>query len=96
MELKEIRKLLGISDEGTSGDVSLQFCPDGLKNTCYRMVIDLYRYDGPSDGDVPLKVSSITVGDTSTSFGVMADILKGTILKDYRRQLNRYRRMNNG
>ncbi len=113
MELKEIRKLLGISDEDTSQDVSLQFCldiveetvlnycnldklPDELKNTCYRMTIDLYRYDKPSDGNVPLKVSSITEGDTSTSFGMLADALKGNILKDYRRQLNRYRRINHG
>lgn len=111
MNLKEIKRLLGISDEDTSQDVSLQFdldiveetvlnycnldkLPDGLINTCYRMAIDLYRYEKPSDADAPLRVASITEGDTSTSFGMLNEALKGTVLKDYTRQLNRYRRIN--
>lgn len=111
MELKEIKRLLEISDEDISQDIPLQFnldiveetvlnycnldkLPDALINTCYRMAIDLYRYEKPSDADAPLRVSSIMVGDTSTSFGMLNEVLKGTILKDYTRQLNRYRRMN--
>ena len=73
---------------------NLDKLPDGLTNTCYRMAIDLYRYEKPSDPGVPLRVSSITEGDASTSFGVLCDVLKGSILKDYTRQLNRYRRIN--
>ncbi len=110
MELKEIKKLLGVSENDTSKDVSLQFVidvavetvlnycnlselPDGLIHTCYRMAIDLYRYEKPADAGIPLRISSITEGDTSTSFAALSDVLNGTILKDYKKQLNRYRRI---
>lgn len=75
---------------------NLKELPEGLTNTCYRMAIDLYRYEKPSEAGVPLRVSAITEGDTSTSFSVLSDALKGTVLKDYTRQLNRYRRINHG
>lgn len=83
----------------TVEETVLNYCnlselPDGLRNTCYRMAIDLYRYEKPSDAGVPIRVASITEGDTATSFGVLCDVLKGTVLKDYVRQLNRYRRIN--
>ncbi len=72
---------------------NLDALPDGLKNTCLRMAVDLYRYEKPTESGVPLRVASITEGDTATSFSVLNDALKGTILKDYKGQLNRYRRM---
>ena len=83
----------------TVEETVLNYCnldklPNGLRNTCYRMAIDLYRYEKPSDTGVPIRVASITEGDTTTSFGMLGDVLKGTILKDYTRQLNRYRRIN--
>lgn len=83
----------------TVKETVLNYCnltelPDGLRNTCYRMAIDLYRYEKPSDTGIPIRVASITEGDTTTSFSMLGDVLKGTILKDYTRQLNRYRRIN--
>ncbi len=72
---------------------NLDTLPDGLKNTCIRMAVDLYRYEKPTESGVPLRVVSITEGDTATSFSVLNDALKGSILKDYKGQLNRYRRM---
>lgn len=66
--------------------------PDGLTYTCYRMAVDLYRYDKPGEGDGPVAVTSIKEGDTSTSFAAMTDVLQGTILKDYKAQLNKYRK----
>lgn len=67
--------------------------PSGLFNTAYRMAIDLYRYDRPGADTAPLTVSSISEGDTSTSFTAAADALEGGILKDYRGQLNKYRKL---
>ena len=67
--------------------------PAGLAGTSYRMAIDLYRNDHPGEGDAPVMVSSISEGDTSTSFTSAADALDGGVLKDYRGQLNRYRKL---
>lgn len=83
------------------GDVTetiLNYCnldelPAGLVNTAYRMAVDLYRYDRPGDGSAPLAVSSISEGDTSTSFTSAADALNEGLLRDYRGQLNRYRKL---
>ena len=57
------------------------------------MVIDLYRYDRPGELEAPLAVTSISEGDTSTSFTSAGDALAGGGLKDYQGQLNRYRRV---
>lgn len=67
--------------------------PPGLFNTAYRMAIDLYRYDRLGTDAAPLTVSSISEGDTSTSFTNTADALQGGILKDYKGQLNRHRKL---
>lgn len=67
--------------------------PEGLTNTAYRMAMDLYRGEKPGGMDAPVRVSSIKEGDTSTSFGSAADALKGGILKDYKAQLNAYRKL---
>ncbi len=82
-----------IVEETVLNYCNLDKLPDGLKNTCLRMAVDLYRYEKPTESGVPLRVASITEGDTATSFSVLNDVLKGTILKDYKGQLNRYRRM---
>lgn len=71
----------------------LKEVPAGLASTSYRMAIDLYRYDRPGERDAPVSVSSISEGDTSTSFTSAADALTGGILQDYRGQLNRYRKV---
>lgn len=89
-----LKFIIGIVKETVLNYCNLDKLPDGLKNTCLRMAVDLYRYEKPAESGVPLRVASITEGDTSTSFSVLTDALKGTILKDYKGQLNRYRRMN--
>lgn len=80
-------------DETIRNYCNLKAVPSGLANTSYRMAIDLYRYERPGDGDAPAWVSSISEGDTSTSFTSTADALSGGILKDYQGQLNRYRKL---
>ncbi len=104
MEITRIKELLGVPvvsltfiadivEETVLNYCNLDKLPDGLKNTCLRMAVDLYRYEKPTESGVPLRVASITEGETATSFSVLNDVLKGTILKDYKGQLNRYRRM---
>lgn len=72
---------------------NLEEMPSGLTNTAYRMAIDLYRYDAPGEATAPMRVSSISEGDTSTSFSRVSDELEGGILRDYKSQLNRYRKL---
>lgn len=67
--------------------------PAGLENTAYRMAADLYRYEGFGSPSAPVSVASVSEGDTSTGFISTADALAGSVLKDYRAQLNRYRRL---
>ncbi|PXV85096.1 gp6-like head-tail connector protein [Lachnotalea glycerini] len=80
-------------------EMILNYCnmdelPEGLFNTAYRMAIDLYRNESPGDESTPLgTVSSITTGDTSTSFLSTTNEFKDSLLKDYKKQLNRYRRI---
>ena len=66
---------------------------EGLIHTAYRMAVDLYRYEHPGEAAAPVMVKSISEGDTSTSFGDASEILKDSILKNYRAQLNRYRKL---
>ena len=80
-------------DETIRNYCNLKAVPAGLASTSYRMAMDLYRYERPGDGDAPVQVSSISEGDTSTSFTSAADALSGGILKDYQGQLNRYRKL---
>lgn len=67
--------------------------PAGLASTSYRMAMDLYRCDGPGDANAPMRVASMSEGDTSTSFASAADALAGGVLSEYRGQLNRYRKL---
>lgn len=80
-------------DETIRNYCNLKTVPAGLSSTSYRMAMDLYRHERPGDGDAPAQVSSISEGDTSTSFTSAADALSGGILKDYQGQLNRYRKL---
>ena len=100
MELAKLKALLGIEDD--SKDPVLEFViadveemPAGLVNTGYRMAMDLYRNEniGNETGAVG-SVSSISEGDTSTSFRqYVDDNFKDTVLKNYKSSLNRYRKV---
>lgn len=72
----------------------LEELPKGLENTAYRMAIDLYRNESPGEENTsPGPVSSISVGDTSTSFKSTSAEFKDHLLKNYKAQLNRYRKL---
>lgn len=73
---------------------NLEEMPKGLINTAYRMSIDLYRNENLGDEMVPLgSITSISEGDTSVSYKSNTAEFKDTLLKNYRTQLNRYRKL---
>lgn len=80
-------------------DVILNYCnikelPKALETTAYRMAIDLYRNEAPGEESTPLgTVSSISEGDTSTSFKSPTSEFKDHLLKDYKAQLRRFRKV---
>lgn len=109
MELLKLKMLLGIPEGETASDSRLSFImddvketilnycrleelPQGLENTACRMAMDLYRYERPGEEEAAM-VTSVSTGGTSTSFGTAADVLKDSLLKNYRLQLNRYRKL---
>lgn len=68
--------------------------PEGLINTAYRMCLDLYRNENLGDESNPLgSISSISEGDTSTSFRSNATEFKDSLLKNYQAQLIKYRKL---
>lgn len=69
--------------------------PEGLSATILRIAMDIYRNEQPGSSSVPMAVQSITEGDSSTSFGTAQEsvIYAETLLKNYKKQLNRYRRV---
>lgn len=109
MEVGKLRKLLGIPEgqeeilefviedveETIKNYCNIDSVPEGLVNTAYRMAMDLYRNENIGHEENALgSVSSISEGDTSTSFRQYADDnFKNTILKNHRNTLNRYRRV---
>ena len=109
MELEKLKLLLGITDDSKDvvlqfviADVEesiINFCnidevPEGLVNTGYRMCIDLYRNENLGDESNPLgSISSISEGDTSTSFRSNATEFKDSLLKNYQAQLIKYRKL---
>ncbi|WP_270943109.1 hypothetical protein [Romboutsia lituseburensis] len=67
---------------------------EGLYNTLFRIAIDLYRHENIGSEESSLgSVSSISEGDTSVSYRSSNSEFKESLLKDYKKQLNRYRKL---
>jgi len=68
--------------------------PIGLNTTLLRMAMDLYRNENLGDESNPLgSISSISDGNTSTSFRSSASEFKDSLLKDYKGKLINYRKL---
>lgn len=68
--------------------------PEQLNNTILRMAIDMYKNESLGSEDIVLgSISSISEGDTSVSYRSSASEFKESLLKDYKAQLNRYRKI---
>ncbi len=108
-KLETLKTLLGILEEGqepllefalrdaeetVKNYCNLEEIPKGLEHTIIRMAMDMYRNEQFGDNTVPMTVKSISEGDTSTSFGtVESSGYAQTLLKNYQKQLNRYRKV---
>lgn len=69
--------------------------PKGLLTTAYKMSMKLYRNENLGSEEIAIgSISSISEGDTSTSFrdNVESDY-KESILNEYKPKLNRYRKL---
>ena len=109
MELEKLKLLLGITDDTKDivlqfiitdvEETIMNYCnikevPEGLYMTAYRMCIDLSRNENLGDESNPLgSISSISEGDTSTSFRSNASEFKDSLLKNYQAQLIKYRKL---
>ncbi|MBC3804582.1 hypothetical protein GH808_09080 [Acetobacterium fimetarium] len=108
MELEKLKQLLGITGadqdavlqfcidnvtEAITGYCHADTIPGGAMNTAYRMAMDLYRNEnlGSTSVDNGL-IASITEGDTSVSYKENTDYTQ-SLLKNYRAQLSRYRKI---
>lgn len=68
--------------------------PAGLTNTIIRMAVDIFRNESYGSAQVPQAIKSVSMGDTKTDFGCAQAAGYGeSLLRDYRKQLNRYRRV---
>lgn len=67
---------------------------EGLYNTFIKMSYDLYKNSNLGSEEMALgSISSISEGDTSIHYRSNETEFKDSILKNYKSQLNRYRRL---
>ena len=106
--VSKVKNLLEISDDTSdvvvefaldnASEIIKNYCnitavPAELNFTMIRMAVDLYRNEKFGSSDVPQNVNRVTIGDTSTSFGDISSDYSETVLKNYAKVLNRYRKV---
>ena len=67
--------------------------PAELETTVLRMAMDIYRNEQMGNANVPQSVSSVQIGDTTTSFKTSAAEFSESLMKNYKPVLNRYRKV---
>ena len=107
-QISKLKKLLGVETADkefavsfaldTANELIVNYChiseiPEGLSNTVLRIAMDIYRNEQPGESGVPQAVLSVKTGDTQTNFGTAQTAGYGELLRDYKKQLNRYRRL---
>jgi hypothetical protein len=76
------------------GHCNIREVPKELNNTILKMAVDLYRNENLGEEESSLgSVSSISEGDTTVSYKSSSNEFKDTLIKDYKTQLNRYRKL---
>lgn len=82
----------------TAKEIVINYCnideiPESLGNTVIHIAMDIYRNEQPGE-TTPQAVKSLSIGDTTTGFGTVSSAsYEESILKDYRKQLNRFRKV---
>lgn len=82
-------------------DMILNYCrikelPSALENVLINMCVDLYRAEQLGKSQVTGTVKSVTEGDVSVTYTSATNVSENKgmeFLKDYTKQLDRYRRM---
>lgn len=73
---------------------NISVIPKELNSTILRMAVDMYKNESLGSEEIALgSISSISEGDTSVSYRSSASEFKESLLKDYKSQLNRYRKL---
>ena len=67
--------------------------PAGLETTVLRMAMDIYRNEHMGSANIPQTVSSVQIGDTTTSFKTSAAEFSESLMKNYKPVLIRYRKV---
>ena len=103
LTVERLSALLGISDPDevhlefaleNAEDTVRNYChideiPAGLETTVLRMAMDIYRNEHMGSADIPQTVSSVQIGDTTTSFKTSAAEFSESLMKNYKPVLNR-------
>lgn len=107
-QVDKLKFLLGITDtekdvlvefaienaeETVKNYCNIDDIPSGLLTTVLRMAADIYRNENFGDATVPQMISSMSVGDTSTSFQTPSAEFSESIMKNFKPVLNRYRKV---
>ena len=104
-----LKSLLGIEDDSKNvllefsieqaRQVVKDYCninevPEVLNSVIIKMAMDYYRNEQPGEKEVPQVVTSITEGDTSTSYSKSTSTeFESGLIKNYEKQLKRYRKV---
>lgn len=82
------------AEEFTKNYCNIVDIPAGLTNTVIKMAVDIFRNESYGSAQVPQAIKSVSMGDTKTDFGTaQAAGYSESLLGDYRKQLNRYRKV---
>ena len=103
LTVERLSALLGISDPDETVKVHLEFAlenaEDTVKNYCHideipaGLAMDIYRNEHMGSTNIPQTVSSVQIGDTTTSFKTSAAEFSESLMKNYKPVLNRYRKV---
>lgn len=82
-------------------DMILNYCrlsalPEGLESILLNLCVDIFRAEQLGQAQVSGSIKSVTEGDVSVSYSTATAVSENPgmdFLKDYRKQLERYRRM---
>lgn len=107
--LEKLKALLGIQGEEknilvnfaleSAEEIIKNYChieeiPEGLSATLYRIAVDIFKNEHFGEESAAQAIRSITIGDTSTSFGTAESSgYAESVIKDYKSQLNRFRKV---
>ena len=90
----QIEFALNMTEELVRNYCNIEDIPAGLTSTIIKMSVDMFRNEAYGSERVPQMVKAVSMGDTKTEFGTVQSVkYEESLLKDYRKQLNRYRRV---